>query len=266
MLTPIYKIGLHPRRRGLGAIPAPNPECVHHLQAYSGEGVSPLLVQDSGTNGELWLLTGEKWWIAAQSSNTEFLPVQIFDGSDEAALSLLRADFAHHANPIQLAKLAQQIQLGSGDKPLKVAEVARILRMDRSTVAHCLRLLSLVPEIQEKLTDGTLTPGKVKPLVGMPPAVQRKVAERIEGTGWTVRKVEDLAKVIRDPEGYAEKTNNERSVSDPNLLRLERLISEGVGVPAHIKVSGEQGTLVFDFGTLDVLTGLIERLGITLDD
>jgi ParB-like chromosome segregation protein Spo0J len=266
MHLPIYKISLHPERRGLGAIPSPSPECVSHLNDYGPDGVSPLLVEPAGEAGSYWLVTGERWWIAAQSTNVEELPVQIFKGGSEEAISLLRADFVKDANPIQLAKLAQQLQKGRGGKPLQVTEVARMLRMQRSTVAHLLRLLTLVPEIQEKLIQGTLTPSKVKPLVGLPPDIQRQIADRIQGKGWTVRRIEELAAVVRDPKRVRERVEKNKKKDDPNRVRIERLISEALGMPARLEGEGERGALTLEYGNLDVLSGLLERLGIAIDD
>jgi len=261
---PIYKISLHPERRGLGAISSPSPDCVDHLNQYGADGVSPLLVEPSDEPGEYWLITGEKWWIAAQSTSVEALPVQVFNGSSDEALSLLRADFANDANPIQLAKLAEQIQKGRGGKPLTVTEVARVLRMDRSTVADHLRLLKLVPEIQQKVIEGTLTPGKVKPLVVLPPGVQMQIAQRIEGEGWTVRKIEELVTVVKNRHLLQQRVETIKKKEDPNLVRFERLLSETLGMP--VRIDQGRGALTLEYGNLDVLSGLLERLGVSLED
>lgn len=265
MIAPIYKISLHPARRGLGPISSPSPECVRHLESHGSDGVSPLLVQAADVEGEYLLLTGEKWWVAAQAARVEKLPIQVFTGNGEAALSLIRADFAQDANPIQLARLADQMMKGEGGAPLNQTEVAAILRMNRSSLAHHLRLLSLVPEIQSRIEDGTLTLGKVKPLVGLAPAVQRKVAQRISGGGWTARKVEELATVFRDPHLAQKMAQKKAQRDNPDNARLEKLISEGVGVPATVEWEGGRGSLRLDFDDLDVLSGILDRLGVSVD-
>lgn len=262
MRIPTYKIRLHPLRRTLGPIPKPKPYYIDYLMESGGEGIPALLLQESG--GDFNLVSGEQWWLAAQVCNIEELPATLCDSSEGRVEDLLHVEYAKEGDPIQIAKMAEKIRLGpSGGKPLSVAEVARLLQMDRATVAHHLRLLRLIPELQEKVSTGNLSVGKVKPLISLPPAIQRKVAERVESQDWTVRRVEQVVSMLRKGESPKPSPENK----DPNTIRAENVISETLGMPARISWQREQGgsgELTLRFDNLEVLEGLLERLGVTL--
>jgi len=263
MLKMVHEISLHPYRKRLGDIAKPIAGCIRYLKQHGAEAISPVLVMPALEGGGLWVLSGEKWWVAAQAAAIEYLPVTIFNGDEAQALDLLRADYASQANPMELAWLVKRLL--EEEAPRTVTSVARQLMMDRSTVAHHLRLLALVPELQAKIESGVLNLGKAKPLVGLPPGVQRKVADRIQGPGWTVRRVEELVAALRNPEQsqrVSERLNNQK---DADSVRLERVISERLGMPARINWNNGQGSLTLDFVNSAILEGVLERLGIVED-
>ena len=102
--------------------------------------------------------------------------------------------------------------------------------------------------------------GHAELLVGMSSDRNRgALARRIAVEGLSVRATETLLRSAR--EGAVQSTDSNESEKDPDLIRLERLLTETLGSTTYLDM--QAGTVVIDYGQdLDVLDGVLQRLGI----
>ena len=106
--------------------------------------------------------------------------------------------------------------------------LGKTIGKSRSYIANSLRLLVLPPEVQQMLSDGMLTAGHARALVGLPNAVE--IAKKIVQKGLNVRQTEQLIADIKNPKPKPEK------MTDRDLLQiiadLERKLSLKVKINA----------------------------------
>lgn len=123
---------------------------------------------------------------------------------------------------------------------LSVAAAGREFGLSRTDASHRLRLLRLVPEVREQVVRGELAPGLARALVGLEEFQQREMADHIRRKRLTARQVEALVKAWKT--GWTEPS--------PSVATL----------PLRCDPAG-RGQLVIDFANLDILDGVLERLG-----
>jgi len=159
--------------------------------------VQPVLLRRS--NERYQLIAGERRWRAARLAGLTAIPALVRELGDRDALelalteNLLREDL----NPMEAAHGYEVLQQKHG---LSHEEIASRLGLDRSTVTNTLRLLRLPPKVQELITEGKLSAGHARAVLGLPESVQGGVALAIVKHGWSVREVEKrVAAISREP-------------------------------------------------------------------
>lgn len=208
------------------------------------------------------ILSGLKRWLLAQRLHLTTVPVDIRAVDDETARCWVEDDGgeALTENPLTVARAIQR----RVEEGLKVAAAGREFGLSRTDASHRLRLLRLAPDVLEHVATGDLAPSTARALVGLTPNQQRAMVERIQREGLSTRQVEALAKAWRtDRDKQAPAAEITSSVGDdPDRQQLERELSEHLGTPVVVRceVSG-RGQLVINFAGLEILEGVLERLG-----
>jgi ParB family chromosome partitioning protein len=122
----------------------------------------------------------------------------------------------------------------------------------RPTIANALRLLKLPPKVQEGLHEGRISEGHARALLAFPqPDQQMAMYSAIVDKGLSVREVERAAQPAEP------KRRPRKNSTDPNLVALERSLSEKLGAPVKI-VSGR---IEIAFFGDDDLQRVLEALG-----
>jgi ParB family chromosome partitioning protein len=206
------------------------------------------------------IISGEKQWLAAQKAGLSTLAAFVRDDLDDAAVRRVQSlpPEGVPSNPIQEARaLEQQVRQG-----VSITRAGAALGYTRTVASHLLRLLRLEPIVQQWIAEGTLSVGQAKVLVGLEPKRQLHLARRIRLERLTVRQVEALMRQIRrDPRDPATVAFN-ADPRDPDHARFEDRLSEQLGVPVTLEYArARSGRLILTFSNLDVLDGLLERLG-----
>lgn len=222
------------------------------------------------------IVWGEKIWRLAQLAGYQRVPAVIRDQIvDEDARELLAQEHngdRHRANPIAEAVAMQHMRAEGGFRPSKIAET---LGYSLADVSHRLRLLRLDPSVQTLVATAKLSFGHVRPLVSLTRTQQCAVASSIIQHGWSVRAVESHVKALRagktgdNPQVVVNTTRiatTPAAVKDCDTRRLEEQLTALIGSPVEIISSeGGGGTLQVRYANLDILDGILERLGYRAD-
>ena len=117
-------------------------------------------------------------------------------------------------------------------------EIAERLGLDRSTVTNTLRLLRLPPEVQQMITEGALSAGHARALLGLDSAAaQLQLAQLIVKQGLSVRQAESLV-ASRGSKPAKETAAREAPKLDANVraavLEMERTLG------TRVKVHGDE--------------------------
>ncbi|MBK8168655.1 MAG: ParB N-terminal domain-containing protein [bacterium] len=209
------------------------------------------------------ILAGLKNWLLAQRLGARTVPVLIRDVTDTVARSWVEADAGDpKRDPIAIARaIGERVERGAS-----VAAAGREFGLSRTDAAHRLRLLRLAPDVMERVASGELAPGTARALVGLTGIEQRALAARIVREKLTSRQAEVLAKRLKSvstaPDAPLEDPVAAPAPKDPDQVRLERQLTDllGTGVTLRYPSAGA-GQLVIEFADLDILDGVLERLG-----
>jgi ParB family chromosome partitioning protein len=161
-------------------------------------------------------------------------------------------------NPLEEAEgyRALSEEFGNGQE-----EIAKIIGKSRSHVANTLRLLKLPESVKAYIQAGKLTAGHARMLIGQPDA--EALAEDIVARGLNVRQVEAIAREAGQKSGKAP-TNGRKSQhhdqKNPNLIALEKRISDALGLVVSIDDRERGGILSIRYRNLDQLDEVLRRL------
>jgi ParB family chromosome partitioning protein len=239
-------------------------------ESIKAQGImQPILVRrlTGGANaGKYEIIAGERRFRAAKLAGLESVPVLVRDVPDEAAavMALIENMQREDLNPLEEAHGLQRLIKEFG---LTHETAAQAVGRSRSAASNLLRLLNLAEPVQTMLMAGDLDMGHARALLTLERGTQITAANQIAAKKMSVREAESLVKKLSaEFELVATKPKKEKS---RDIKRVEEELSDllmaqvEIVVKKRVKRAGrmeEMGEVVIQFGSLDELNGLIERL------
>ncbi len=219
--------------------------------------IQPLLVRPM-PDGSYQLVAGERRWRASRMAGLTEVPVVIKELSDEEAMALALIENLQRED-LNAIEEAQGIKALMDTLSLTQDEAAERVGKSRPAIANALRLLKLPDEVLELVSDGTLSAGHARALLGFKDAEDMiETAKLIIEKGMTVRDVEKLVKK-RNKEPQKERTAARReSYYDEVELALTDFLGRKIKVST--KPGRENGVLEIDFFDKNDLTRLADAL------
>jgi ParB family transcriptional regulator, chromosome partitioning protein len=221
--------------------------------------LQPILVRPLA-DGQFQLIAGERRWRAAKRSGLDTIPCVVRTTDDVASVEQALVENLHRQDLTALEEAAAYLQLIEEFK-LTHEELAKKVAKSRAAISNTLRLLQLPAAIQHFLSDGRISAGHARALLGTPDrSLQEALANRIVEEGLSVRMVEEL---IRRPQPVIEPSTSGvasrpgegalRQLRPPGLLELEELLSEHLDTRVSVSMGGKRGKMVIEFATLEDL-------------
>lgn len=219
--------------------------------------IQPLLVRPM-PDGSYQLVAGERRWRASRMAGLTEVPVVIKELSDDEAMALALIENLQRED-LNAIEEAQGIKALMDTLSLTQDEAAERVGKSRPAVANALRLLKLPDSVIALVSDGKLSPGHARALLGFKDEQDIiETADLIIEKELTVRDVEKLVKK-RNKEPKAEKPATRRaSYYDEVELALTDFLGRKVKVGT--KPGKESGVLEIDFFDKDDLTRLADAL------
>lgn len=219
--------------------------------------IQPLLVRPM-PDGSYQLVAGERRWRASRMAGLIEVPVVIKELSDDEAMALALIENLQRED-LNAIEEAQGIKALMDTLSLTQDEAAERVGKSRPAVANALRLLKLPDSVIALVSDGKLSPGHARALLGFKDEQDIiETADLIIEKRLTVRNVEKLVKK-RNKEPKAEKPAARRaSYYDEVELALTDFLGRKVKVGT--KPGKESGVLEIDFFDKDDLTRLADAL------
>lgn len=206
------------------------------------------------------IIAGERRWRAAQIAGLAVVPALIKEISNQAALAIglieniQREDLNALEEAKALLRLIEEFNLTH-------EEVAKSVGKSRAMVSNLLRLLQLDDHVKTLLAHGDIEMGHARAILALPTQKQRIAAEQIIHKQLSVRETEKLVKQLLEP-GQKKKIFNTKI--NPNLVKLQETLSSSLGAPVRFlhKKSGA-GKLIIDYSNLDILDGILKKIGLS---
>ncbi len=239
-------------------------------ESIKAQGImQPILVRqlrDGPNAGKYEIIAGERRSRAAKLAGLDTVPVLVRDVPNEAAaaMALIENIQREDLNPLEEAQGLQRLIKEFG---LTHELAAQAVGRSRSAASNLLRLLNLAEPVQSMLMAGDIDMGHARALLALDRATQITAANQISAKKMSVREAESLVKklsaefnlVPQKPKG--EKSRDIKRVEEElsDLLTAQVEVRVKKRVKRHGKVE-EMGELAIQFGSIDELNGLIDKL------
>ncbi len=225
--------------------------------------LQPILVRQVA--GRYQLISGERRLRAAIKAGWSTIPATVREADDRmvAELAIVENLQRKDLNPIEkglsFRRYLDEHQCTQDD-------LAKRLKIDRSTIANLMRLLELPGPVQEWLQKGDLSAGHARALLPLgDEPLQIDFARQITEQGLSVRDTERMvAERIQSDEAPTipfQKPGAARKTRDHNVESLERELKLAMGTSVKIK-SGRngKGSIVIQFSDHDEFQRIFEGL------
>ena len=213
--------------------------------------IQPIIVRKSKQeNTKYEIVAGERRWLAARKAGLHDIPVIITDVDDLKSLEFAIVENVqrHDLNPLEEALgYKRLIDEFSYDQE----KVSKFIGKSRSYITNSLRLLSLPEDVLNFVKNKKITVGHAKILVGLSNA--EFIANKIIEKKLSVRQTENFVKIFKKKPSLTSKSK------DPNIIDLEKLITDKTGLNVFIKNNNKnKGTITFVYHDNDQLNKIIE--------
>jgi len=236
--------------------------------------LQPVLVRQIGSAAadDFELIAGERRWRAARRAGLQSIPVLVLTSDETQSLEQALVENLHRQdlNVLEEAAAYQQLIEEFG---YTHDQVAKRVGKSRTAVTNILRLLQLPSGVQRLLSEGQISPGHARALLGTPDrGYQEMLAKAVVAEGITVRAIEDL---VREHNGGGEAggvegevgepipvpsngdhptgTATPRRLPPPGILELEELLSGHLNTRVKVDLTSKRGKVIVEFATLEDL-------------
>jgi len=239
-------------------------------ESIKAQGImQPILVRqlkDGPNQGLYEIIAGERRFRAAGLAGLDSIPVLVRDVPNEAAaaMALIENIQREDLNPLEEAQGLQRLVKEFG---LTHERAAQAVGRSRSAASNLLRLLNLAEPVQTMLMAGDLDMGHARALLALDRAGQITAANQITARKMSVREAESLVKKLSAEFNLTSaKPKKEKS---RDLKRVEDELSDLLAAQVEVRIKKrlkragrveEMGELSIQFGSLEALNGLIDRL------
>ncbi len=218
--------------------------------------IQPLSLRKTG-HDTYQIIAGERRYRAAKMAGLHSVPAYIRTANDAelTEMALIENIQREDLNAIEIAltfrKLIDQYQLTQ-------ERLSERIGKKRATIANFLRLLRLPAEVQLGLRDKRVDMGHARALLSVDdPTLQLRLYNRILREGLSVRRVEELAKQMREAS-----PDKEKATASPSLTRdfdiLKQHLSAKFQTPVQFSCDPSgKGKITFSFKNEDQLERLI---------
>jgi ParB family chromosome partitioning protein len=239
-------------------------------ESIKTQGVmQPILVRlvSQGANaGKYEIIAGERRFRASKLAGLSEVPVLVRDVPDQtaAAMALIENMQREDLNPLEEAQGMQRLIKEFG---LTHEQAAQSVGRSRSAASNLLRLLNLADPVQSMLMAGDIDMGHARALLSLDKAAQITAANQISAKKLSVREAESLVKKIGAE--FSLVTQKPKKEKSRDLKRLEEELSDLLTAQVEIRVKKQVkrqgrleqiGEVAIEFGSLDALNGLIDKL------
>jgi ParB family transcriptional regulator, chromosome partitioning protein len=231
------------------------------FESTQGQGLT-----QRGARAVYEIIAGERRFRAARLAGLDTVPVLVRDvpNASAAAMALIENMQREDLNPLEEAQGLQRLVREFG---LSHEAAAQAVGRSRSAASNLLRLLNLAEPVQTMLMAGDLDMGHARALLALDKATQITAANQIAARKLSVREAESLSKKwAAEFTLVASKPKKEKS---RDLKRIEDELSDLLTATVEVRVKKrvkrygrmeDQGEIAIQFGSLDEINGLIEKL------
>lgn len=215
--------------------------------------IQPILVRKEGPKYEI--IAGERRWRASKMAGLKEIPCLLKDVDEKASAkyALIENIQREDLNPIEEAIAYQKLM---EEYNLTQEEVAKEIGKSRPYIANTVRLLNLNSEVIKYISNGELTAGHGKVLLGIEDKEEQlEAANRILKDSLNIRETESLATKIKKPT-----RSRRKKAKDSNVIDLEESLMRILGTKVNLVIGNKKGKIEIEYYGYEDLERIIEIL------
>lgn len=226
--------------------------------------LQPIIVTElADGSGTYRIVAGERRWRAARAAGLGEIPAIIFSGDELAAAqvslveNIQRRDLSAVEEALAFRDLIERFGLTQD-------EVADKVGKSRPAVTNSLRLLELPDAVLEMISDGKLSMGHARAILGLndkSDEARTALAEKVAAADLSVRETEQLVKSLNAPKKEKKPQPERDEQTAAYYAELERKTMKILGRRVRISDGGEgKRRLELDYETSEDLEELLTKL------
>ena len=220
--------------------------------SIKSQGVLQPIVVRKKNEQQYEIIAGERRWRGAQIAGLHEIPALVKSMTDNEAqeAALIENIQRENLNAVEEAKAYKKLL---ENENTGYDSLSTIIGKSKSHISNMLRLLELDVEILNYIIEGKLSMGHARALIGVPNA--NVLAKEIISKNLSVRETE------KNTSKYKKNKSNKK-FKDPNIVDLEKELSEKIGLKTsiHFNQEGSSGSLTLFYSDLDQLDDIMKRL------
>ncbi len=213
--------------------------------------IQPIIIRNAGDDS-YEIIAGERRWRACQLAGLHSVDCVVMEASEDKVfeIALIENIQRENLNVVEEAKAYKKL---IETNRLKTDDLSKKLGKSSSHISNLIRILDLDEEIHQMIISGQISMGHARALIGVPDAVAK--AKEIIEKKLSVRDVEKST-------SHYKKVRTKQTQKDPNILDLEKELSDKIGLKTsiHFSENGSSGSLTLYYSDLNQLDEIMKRL------
>ncbi len=222
--------------------------------------IQPLIVRM--VDGRHELIAGERRWRASREIGLTQAPVIVRTASDLDVLELSLIENLQRAdlNPIEEAQAYARL---AGEFGMRQEDIAQKVGRSRAAVANSMRLLDLHQQIQTWLTQGLLSVGHAKVLLGLKASEEQlAVAETILRRSGTVRDAERLVARQLGQQTRRKPASAKATATSSALAEVQNRLQQHLGTRVTLQPGEKRGRIEIEYYGDEDLQRVLQVMGL----
>lgn len=236
--------------------------------------IQPIIVSSMKANGKHAIIAGERRWRASKIAGLNTIPAIIKDISDREAFEVALIENIQRKD-LNVVEEAEGYKKLIDNFSYTQEELASVVGKSRSHITNLLRILTLPDPVKEQLSEEAISMGHARALImAKDPS---EASELVVKKGLNVRQTEALIKRLNKGDDNTVKqskpkkkiaseitthpiVNSSTLDKDDDVLQLERMLSNDLGLDVVINDSPNGGKVEIKFFNLEDLDKILQRL------
>lgn len=216
--------------------------------------IQPIILRKN--KNKYQIVAGERRFRASKIAGKKQIPSIIIEIDDESAakFALIENIQREDLNPIEEANAYKRLMDEFG---LKQNELAESVGKSRAYITNALRLLNLESNIIEYISNGQLSPGHGKALLGVKDKKEQlELANKIISNELNVRETEKRVKESK--KDVKKDSKKKRQSKDPHTISLEEEMMRSLGTKVNLIDGNKVGKIEIEYYTEEDLERIFE--------
>jgi ParB family chromosome partitioning protein len=218
--------------------------------------LQPIVVRPVG-DGTYELIMGERRWRASQRAGLTTIPAIVRETQDDAMLrdALLENLHRSQLNPLEEAAAYSQLLADFGATH---EELSQRIGRSRPQISNTLRLLGLPPAVQTKVAAGVLSAGHAKAILGLAtPEAMEAMAHRVVAEGMSVRSTEEAVALAVSAAPAPKRGAAQKRLVPEAAREVADRLSDRFETRVKVDVGRSKGKVTIEFGSLEDLERIV---------